>query len=678
MGRASASYNCLLSPFALTLIFTLILLPLLPPVAFSHLLPSCAVRCPWLNGCRSASAIHSLATTCRERPLVKRYVVNRFASRLMFSTISLNPHTHSLTHLSIHPITIHASIQGDFVTSPELVSIFGELIGVWCVSTWVKLGRPPKIQLIELGPGRGTLMKDILSAAERFPDFRKAISVHMVENSGRMRELQRETLCVTMNDNTAANMSKLKADGEINVDFAKDPTKVMVQQYVDGVSNITFPSDKPSGGEGEAVNPHAAPADLFAKDVEKNAPPPPLSVHWHWTIKDVPVGVPCIIVGNEFLDALPVHQFQFTERGWREILIDIDNGPGPHHFKYVLAPEPTPASRSFVSPVNPLEGLVSPVKPSTPGASSSSSSSPSSTGSKILTSDTVAPLHGTASSPISGGRIAPIPSLVVMEDGKPREVKLEHVKPAPTPLEQAAAGLGPQIGDTYEVSPACFVWTEQIALRIMKTGGAALLIDYGDNDAGFEFAEPNSPSSPAAGASLPAFSDKVKRPLSVMGLKKHGHADVLSEPGLVDLSAHVNFGALRAVARRVSNQISLLLQQPPGSKDHRRALEVMNIIAKRSPSTPAGVEVKPRAFHKIDVYPAITQSQLLQQLGIEARYERLMRNVKSEADAKALHAAVNRLVDPSQMGTLFKAMALVQGGMAPPAGWSKAEGEQQE
>lgn len=65
----------------------------------------------------------------------------------------------------------------------ELSQMFGELIGIWCVATWQQMNCPPKLQIVEFGPGRGTLQSDLLSAARMFPEFYKAIEIHLVEMS---------------------------------------------------------------------------------------------------------------------------------------------------------------------------------------------------------------------------------------------------------------------------------------------------------------------------------------------------------------------------------------------------------------------------------------------------------------------------------------------------------------
>ncbi|MGF1592455.1 MAG: class I SAM-dependent methyltransferase [Kiloniellaceae bacterium] len=83
---------------------------------------------------------------------------------------------------------------GDFVTSPEISQMFGELVGVWCADTWRRLGRPSPCLLVELGPGRGTLMADALRATRQVPGFLEALQVHLVEISPALRERQREAL----------------------------------------------------------------------------------------------------------------------------------------------------------------------------------------------------------------------------------------------------------------------------------------------------------------------------------------------------------------------------------------------------------------------------------------------------------------------------------------------------
>jgi len=83
---------------------------------------------------------------------------------------------------------------GDFVTAPEISQMFGELIGLWAAAVWRQMGSPESIRLIELGPGRGTMMADTLRAATVVPGFRSAIAVHLVEVSPALQALQQQTL----------------------------------------------------------------------------------------------------------------------------------------------------------------------------------------------------------------------------------------------------------------------------------------------------------------------------------------------------------------------------------------------------------------------------------------------------------------------------------------------------
>lgn len=136
---------------------------------------------------------------------------------------------------------------GDFTTAPEISQMFGEMLGVWALSTWDQMGRPAAFDLIELGPGRGTLMADVLRAARALPGFRQAAEVHLVEMSPALRAAQQRTL-----------------------------------------------------------------ADCG------------VPVHWRGLVEEVPGGRPCILLANEFFDALPIRQFQCAGGAWRERLVGLD------------------------------------------------------------------------------------------------------------------------------------------------------------------------------------------------------------------------------------------------------------------------------------------------------------------------------------------------------------------
>jgi NADH dehydrogenase [ubiquinone] 1 alpha subcomplex assembly factor 7 len=134
---------------------------------------------------------------------------------------------------------------GDFITSPEISQMFGELIGLWMGSVWQLIGAPGNVRVIELGPGRATMMLDALRAANVVKGFRAAIVLHLIEISPALQQVQERR--------------------------------------------------------------------LRAIDVP---------MLWHSSLEEVPGG-PCIIVANEFIDALPVHQFIKQADGWHERVVDI-------------------------------------------------------------------------------------------------------------------------------------------------------------------------------------------------------------------------------------------------------------------------------------------------------------------------------------------------------------------
>ncbi|XP_054838826.1 protein arginine methyltransferase NDUFAF7, mitochondrial isoform X2 [Eublepharis macularius] len=179
--------------------------------------------------------------------------------------------------------------KGDFVTSPEISQMFGELIGIWFVSEWIASGKPGKFQLVELGPGRGSLTHDILRVFNQLGSLLSKcdISVHLVEVSPKLSEIQALTL----------------AEEKIEL-MDRSPA------YMKGVAKTGLP------------------------------------IFWYQDLSDVPVGN-SFYLAHEFLDALPIHKFQKTEKGWRELLVDIDPEV-PDKLRFVLAPSATAASEAFV------------------------------------------------------------------------------------------------------------------------------------------------------------------------------------------------------------------------------------------------------------------------------------------------------------------------------------------
>jgi SAM-dependent MidA family methyltransferase len=135
--------------------------------------------------------------------------------------------------------------EGDFTTAPEVSQMFGELLGLWAASVWKAIGSPPVLRLVELGPGRGTMMADVLRALRVLPPLYQSLSIHLVEINPVLRDKQASTLS--------------------------------------GVRNIS----------------------------------------WHDTIDEIPEG-PAVILANEYIDVLPIHQVVRRENGWHERVVDLD------------------------------------------------------------------------------------------------------------------------------------------------------------------------------------------------------------------------------------------------------------------------------------------------------------------------------------------------------------------
>ncbi|PFX32758.1 NADH dehydrogenase [ubiquinone] complex I, assembly factor 7 [Stylophora pistillata] len=187
---------------------------------------------------------------------------------------------------------------GDFTTSPEISQVFGELVGVWFVNQWILSGKN-NVNFVELGPGRGTLASDILRVFGKFPELHSKLSLHLVEVSPALSEIQEKILTVN-------------------------------HRYDQEKQNVT---DREDG------------SDLcYKKCVTRSGTP----VSWYRGIQDIASNGNCIFIAHEFFDALPVHQFQKTDHGWREVLVDISPEKESSELRFVLAPTPTIASQILV------------------------------------------------------------------------------------------------------------------------------------------------------------------------------------------------------------------------------------------------------------------------------------------------------------------------------------------
>ena len=259
--------------------------------------------------------------------------------------------------------------RGDFITSPEVSQVFGELMGAWAVWQWTQLGKPKNARLVELGPGRGTLMADLLRATAVFEAFAQSVSVHMVEVSPALREMQRKSLrCAAKNEKNEKKTPRGTGD-------ASGPNAVPT-----GFASLRVPKNPlnsgSSGASAATAGAHGStPEELGLEPIDEGVSGfGGVPVAWHETLDGVPDG-PTILIAHEFFDAMPVHQFTRTERGWCERLVATrgsvartqsesdekdEDASGEDALEMVLSPGLTPAGALMIP--RRLEGMPEDVK----------------------------------------------------------------------------------------------------------------------------------------------------------------------------------------------------------------------------------------------------------------------------------------------------------------------------
>jgi NADH dehydrogenase [ubiquinone] 1 alpha subcomplex assembly factor 7 len=155
---------------------------------------------------------------------------------------------------------------GDFVTAPEISQMFGEMVAVWAVAAWQAIGRPSPFALIECGPGRGTLMKDVLRASRSMARFRDAMRVHLVETSAGLRQLQRETL-------NAASGVPLRWHTGIG-EVPAIPSIILANEFFDALP-VRQAVRRPAGWHERMVTADAGGALAFSVALAPLSDPPP-------------------------------------------------------------------------------------------------------------------------------------------------------------------------------------------------------------------------------------------------------------------------------------------------------------------------------------------------------------------------------------------------------------------
>jgi NADH dehydrogenase [ubiquinone] 1 alpha subcomplex assembly factor 7 len=474
----------------------------------------------------------------------------------------------ALTHPMFGYYTSSADIlgeRGDFTTSPEISQLFGEMCALYFCSLFRTISPLPKaLRVVELGPGKGTLMADMLRTFNQFDDIATAIKsggVYLVEKGPTMRLKQAECLGCDL----AAASFDLLVDETPSKDYESMDVPQLKQELADMGIKI---GNKSKEGLLEILRERRPPKPIIDADRNKYLTSAVASeafgsvpVTWVSSLADIPSDVhsspPEFIIAQELLDALPIHAFQTDGNGkWRERMVDVNRD---------FAPDTTSVDTTSVD-------------------STASSFSPTSTPLKMVLAPAVTP---------------GLQTLL-------RNLSAEGVEMS-EPFTAA--------GTVLEVSPEACALSQDIAARIDDHGGAALIVDYGEDG--------------PCGDSL-------------RGFYKHTQVDVLSRPGEVDVTMDVDFKAIRGAVE--------------GMLADRRKFYGSLTDEQKKEFAPKFTPGSARVFGPVP------QGSWLMSLGIVSRVEALIeQDDVSVQQANELFEGMKRLVQAEDMGLKYKVLAMVGG-----------------
>jgi len=507
------------------------------------------------------------------------------------------------------------------------------------MTQYKSLNSPPKIQIIEIGPGKGTLICDMIrSAVDTFPDFAMALSNPTTSKEGKATEVgqgeEKRTTNVAIGVHLVEVVNGMRAKQKESLQNLMKEKGMQEKRYsfIFANENSSFPSGNNEKEESETRS------WLTNNKKEEQSPQNTIHFSWHNDLSTVPTHdaitqkpIPTFIICQEILDALPIHSFQKVQGNvWRERLVDVaiqDEAEAGHAREDILL-------------------AMSRVKKHT--------------NTKVF-NDSNIPYMALApsSSNIVPGSSAPHPKANCTKNKLPR---LRFVLPpdttpalrtilrvdnsgAPTsdnPMAQSLNSL--PVGSIVEACPEALLLVQDVADRITAAGGAALVVDYGEDGS-------------SGGDTLRAF-------------RKHEQVHPLSLPGETDVTADVDFGAAReSVNARVRLEESLARERKEEGGVRSRVSAGLTVKQNIVVDTCHDSDKRQTTAY---AFGPISQGRFLAQMGVvERATKKIEDDATTDEEAEEIYSALERLMATEEMGERYKVLAIAhkKQGLFPPPGF---------